>query len=74
MAIFCSSQHHRSGSSTLWEIKRIARRAESKGGLACRDAMLFDGGHSTQIYVAGDLQTIRVDGDPVPVFVFAKRK
>jgi uncharacterized protein YigE (DUF2233 family) len=58
----------------MWEIGRIARRAESKGGLACRDAMLFDGGHSTQIYVAGDLQTIRVDGDPVPVFVFAKRK
>jgi uncharacterized protein YigE (DUF2233 family) len=58
----------------MWEIGRIARRSEKNGGLGCYDAMLFDGGHSTQMYVAGDDQTIRVDGDPVPVFVFATRK
>ena len=58
----------------MWEIARIARRAESDGGLACYDSMLFDGGHSTQMYVEGDDKVVRVDGDPVPVFVFAKRK
>ena len=58
----------------MWEIGRVARRAEIDGGLNCRDSMLFDGGHSTQIYAEGDTRTIRVEGDPVPVFVFAKRK
>lgn len=58
----------------MWEIGRIVRRGADQGGLGCRDAMLFDGGHSTQIYIAGDSQTMHVDGDPVPVFVFATRK
>ena len=58
----------------MLEIGRIARRSEPDGGLGCYDAMLFDGGHSTQMYVAGDEKTISVTGDPVPVFVFAKRK
>ncbi len=58
----------------MWEIGRIARRSEKNGGLGCHDAMLFDGGHSTQMFVAGDSKTIRVDGDPVPVFVFATRR
>lgn len=58
----------------MWEIGHIAKRSERSGGLGCYDSMLFDGGHSTQIYVAGDTQTIRVDGDQVPVFVFATRK
>ena len=57
-----------------WEIGRVARRAEIDGGLSCRESMLFDGGHSTQVYAAGDTKTISVEGDPVPVFVFAKRK
>jgi uncharacterized protein YigE (DUF2233 family) len=58
----------------MWEIGRVAKRAEASGGLACYDSMLFDGGHSTQIYLEGDDKTISVSGDPVPVFVVAKRK
>lgn len=58
----------------MWEIGRIAHRSEKSGGIGCYDAMLFDGGHSTQIYIAGEDKTVRVDGDPVPVFVFATRK
>ena len=58
----------------MWEIGRIARRSEDQGGLACYDSMLFDGGHSTQMYVSGDTKSVNVTGDPVPVFVFAKRK
>jgi uncharacterized protein YigE (DUF2233 family) len=58
----------------MWEIGRIARRSEKNGGLGCYDSMLFDGGHSTQMYIEGDEKTIHVAGDPVPVFVFAKRR
>ena len=54
----------------MYEIGRIARRAEIDGGLECRDAMLFDGGHSTQVYAETDRRPIRIDGDPVPVFLF----
>lgn len=54
----------------MYEISNIARRAEIDGGLECHDAMLFDGGHSTQVYAETDRRTIRIDGDPVPVFVF----
>lgn len=57
------------------EIARVTRRSEIDGGLRCRDAMLFDGGHSTQFFMQGDERTYRVEGDPViPVFVIAKRK
>lgn len=55
------------------EIARVARRDEIDGGLACRDAMLFDGGHSVNFFAAGDDKRISVEGDPVPVFVFATR-
>lgn len=58
----------------MWEIGRIALRSEKKGGIGCYDAMLFDGGHSTQFFIQGDDKTVSVSGDPVPVFVFAKRK
>ena len=58
----------------MWETGRIAKRSEAGGGLGCYDAMLFDGGHSTQMDVEGDTQSVHVDGDRVPVFVFAKRK
>ncbi|MGZ8851582.1 MAG: phosphodiester glycosidase family protein, partial [Thermoanaerobaculia bacterium] len=56
------------------EIGRVTRRGEKDGGLACRDAMLFDGGHSTQIYASGNGHRIEVLGDPVPVFIYAKEK
>lgn len=58
----------------MYEIGRATRRGEDDGGLNCRDAMLFDGGHSTQIYVDGDDKHVDVRGDPVPVFIYAKRK
>ena len=54
------------------EIARVARRDEIDGGLACQDAMLFDGGHSVNFFAAGDKQRVSVEGDPVPVFIVAK--
>lgn len=56
----------------MYEIARIARRDEVDGGLACHDAMLFDGGHSTQIYLKTAKKTVSVRGDPAPVFVYVK--
>jgi exopolysaccharide biosynthesis protein len=53
----------------MYEIGRVTRRAAVDGGLECRDAMLFDGGHSTQLHLDGT--RISVSGDPVPVFVYA---
>ena len=58
----------------MYEIGRVTRRGEEDGGLACRDAMLFDGGHSTQIYIDGEDRNVDVQGDPVPVFIYVKRK
>lgn len=58
----------------MYEIARIARRGPEDGGLGCHDSMLFDGGHSTQMFVEGATKRVTVDGDPVPVFVFAKKR
>lgn len=58
----------------MYEIARIARIAEKEGGLACRDAMLFDGGHSVNLFVDGEERDVDVRGDAVPVFVYAKPK
>ena len=58
----------------MYEIGRVARRGEEDGGLACRDAMLFDGGHSTQIYIDGEDEHVEVHGDPVPVFIYATKR
>lgn len=58
----------------MYEIARIARRGPEDGGLGCHDSMLFDGGHSTQLFVEGATKRVTVDGDPVPVFVFAKKR
>jgi uncharacterized protein YigE (DUF2233 family) len=55
----------------MWEIMRVARVPEEQGGLGCRDAMLFDGGHSTQFFVGNGDFAVGVSGDPVPVFVYA---
>jgi Phosphodiester glycosidase len=55
------------------EIAKIARRKEAEGGLACRDAMLFDGGHSVNFFVGGDEQ-VSISGDPVPVYIYATEK
>lgn len=67
--LFFATPHARKFQMT--EIARIARRDESDGGLACRDAMLFDGGHSVNLFAAGDDKRIGVEGDPVPVFIYA---
>jgi uncharacterized protein YigE (DUF2233 family) len=58
----------------MYEIQKIARRPESEGGLACRDAMLFDGGHSTQFVLTSGDFTVGVNGDPVPLFLYATQK
>jgi hypothetical protein len=55
----------------ITEIAKVATRDDVDGGLACRDAMLFDGGHSVNFYAEGDDRHISVDGDPVPVHIFA---
>ena len=55
------------------EMARIARRKEPDGGLACRDAMLFDGGHSVNLFVGGDEQ-VSITGDAVPVYIYATEK
>ncbi len=53
---------------------KLAESKESDGGLACYNAMLFDGGHSTQVYTEARTKAIEVFGDPVPDFVTATRK
>ena len=52
------------------EMTGLAARTEDQGGLGCRDAMLFDGGPSAQMYLADS--GISIDGDRVPVFVIAR--
>lgn len=56
----------------VWEMVDFAANAETAGGLGCRDAMLFDGGPSTQMFVGGS-EPIHVEGDKnVPVFLVGK--
>lgn len=57
----------------ITEIAKVARRDEIDGGLACKDAMLFDGGHSVNFYAEGDDRRISIEQDPVPVHIFAKQ-
>jgi len=57
----------------ITEIAKAARRDEIDGGLACHDAMLFDGGHSVNFFAEGDDRRISIEGDAVPVHIFAKR-
>ena len=67
--LFFATPH--TGRLQMTEIARIAGRAESDGGLACEDAMLFDGGHSVNLSAGADHRRIDVEGDPVPVFLYA---
>ena len=55
----------------ITEMAKVARRGDIDGGLACRDAMLFDGGHSVNFYAEGEDKRISIEGDPVPVHIFA---
>jgi exopolysaccharide biosynthesis protein len=52
------------------EMTDLAARGEDRGGLGCRDAMLFDGGPSAQMHLAGS--GISIEGDRVPAFVIAR--
>jgi hypothetical protein len=67
--LFFATPHARKFQMT--EIARVARLDEVGGGLACRDAMLFDGGHSVNLFAAGDDKRIDVEGDSLPVFLYA---
>jgi uncharacterized protein YigE (DUF2233 family) len=58
----------------MYEIASIARRGEIDGGLECKDAMLFDGGHSVNFFAEGNGDRVVVSGDPVPVYVYAVPK
>lgn len=58
----------------MYEMARIARRDEADGGMACHDAMLFDGGHSTQLFLDTEKKDVSVTGDSVPVFIHALAK
>lgn len=53
------------------EMARIAQRSEKKGGLSCRNAMLFDGGHSVNFFAEGKDKKVSVSNGRVPVFVYA---
>lgn len=54
----------------VWQMVDFAARTESEGGLGCRDAMLFDGGPSTQFNLRG---AGSVEGDKrVPAFVVGR--
>jgi uncharacterized protein YigE (DUF2233 family) len=54
------------------ETAKIARRAEDDGGLECSEALLFDGGHSTQMYVGGLHERLSTIADPVPAFIVGR--
>ena len=56
------------------ETARIAQRAEKDGGLACKDAMLFDGGHSVNFFLDGKNNDVSISNGRVPVFLYATRK
>ena len=56
------------------EMARIAQRAEKEGGLNCRNAMLFDGGHSVNFFVEGEDKKVSVSNGRVPVFVYATKR
>jgi uncharacterized protein YigE (DUF2233 family) len=54
------------------EMVALAAQAADSGGLGCRNAMLFDGGPSAQLYVRRPGATISMDGDRVPVLLYAR--
>lgn len=54
------------------EIQDLAAQSEADGGMACHDAMLFDGGPSAQMFLETSGRKIDMSGDVVPVFVVAR--
>lgn len=57
------------------QMVELAVRAEGAGGMGCRDAMLFDGGPSTQLFVARAGVPVSVEGDRhVPAYLVVKSR
>ena len=54
------------------EMVELAARSEADGGMACHEAMLFDGGPSAQMFLDTAGRKIDMSGDVVPVFIVAK--
>jgi uncharacterized protein YigE (DUF2233 family) len=69
VTFFVSSE---GGYHDVHEMIELASRPEADGGLGCRDAMLFDGGPSTQMAINAGSFSLVLDGDDVPAFVVAK--
>jgi len=56
------------------DLARFMARAESSGGLGCRDGLMFDGGPSTQLRIATDALKLEVRGGwPVPNALVVRR-
>jgi uncharacterized protein YigE (DUF2233 family) len=54
------------------ETAKIAATTEDDGGLECYDALLFDGGHSTQMYVGSLHERLSTIADKVPAFIVGR--
>ena len=50
----------------------VLEMVELAASLECRDAMLFDGGPSAQMYLDTPGKKIAMQGDVVPVYVIAR--
>jgi uncharacterized protein YigE (DUF2233 family) len=57
------------------QMVELGVRSEEAGGMGCRDAMLFDGGPSTQLFVARGERSVVVEGDKhVPAYLVVKSR
>ena len=54
------------------EMVGLAARSEHEDGMACSDAMLFDGGPSAQMYLDTEGKKISIEGDVVTAFLIAE--
>lgn len=56
------------------EVARIAQRAENDGVLSCKNAMLFDGGHSVNFFVEGGGTKVSISNGRAPVLLYATER
>lgn len=54
------------------EMVDVAARSELQDGMGCRDAMLFDGGPSAQMFLDAARKKISMEGDVVTAFLVGK--
>jgi len=63
---------------TLLDVEQmvdLADRAEDVGGMGCRDAMLFDGGGSTALFIDRGARSVTIPGDRgVPAYLVVKSR